>query len=176
MAVGGCKTSYAVSHTSKGSGKRIECACLRKNLHSISKPVSLAQPDAFEATNLIIPEDLTDITGNEELAYDTIQDKTASLDLAMRSNTRNGVLHVLAHRCCHHGLLVCGAEHMVFGHVTKNAGRSSDTGSQLSVYVSRHAKSPCLFGLNPAIYIPDCLDDNEALKFILAHESALQAR
>ena len=64
-----------------------------KPAQHIGNPVSLAQPDAFEATNLIIPEDLTDITGNEELAYDTIQDKTASLDLAMRSNTRNGVLH-----------------------------------------------------------------------------------
>ena len=62
---------------------------------------------------------------------------------------------------------------MVLDHVTKTREEAVTPGSQLSVYVSRHAKSPCLFGLNPAIYIPpDCLDDNEALKFILAHEEA----
>ncbi len=43
--------------------------------------------------------------------------------------------------------------------------------ARLPVYLSRHVKSPCLFGFRPAIYLhPDNLADGEALKYILAHE------
>lgn len=42
----------------------------------------------------------------------------------------------------------------------------------LPVYLSRHVKSPCLFGLfRPAIYIhPHNLSDEETVQYILAHE------
>jgi len=43
---------------------------------------------------------------------------------------------------------------------------------RLPVYLTRHVKSPCLFGLlRPAIYIhPDRFKEDEVLKYILAHE------
>jgi beta-lactamase regulating signal transducer with metallopeptidase domain len=47
----------------------------------------------------------------------------------------------------------------------------------LPVNVSRYVKSPCLFGLKPAIYLPpNCLDKNDrtALRYILAHEETHQ--
>ena len=40
----------------------------------------------------------------------------------------------------------------------------------MPVYVSHHVKSPCLFGLNPAIYLPHKNLDKDALRYALAHE------
>ncbi len=40
----------------------------------------------------------------------------------------------------------------------------------LPVYISPYVKSPCLFGLSPAIYVPPFCPHDETLKYILAHE------
>jgi bla regulator protein BlaR1 len=41
---------------------------------------------------------------------------------------------------------------------------------RLPAYISPHVKSPCLFGLSPAIYLPpNCLEKG-TLRYVLAHE------
>jgi beta-lactamase regulating signal transducer with metallopeptidase domain len=59
----------------------------------------------------------------------------------------------------------------------KTRERATMPDCRLPVYVSCHVKTPCLFGLNPAIYLPpNCLDKNDrtALRYILAHEETHQ--
>ena len=44
------------------------------------------------------------------------------------------------------------------------------SGGRLRVYVSPQVKTPCLFGLSAAVYLPPTRLDKDALAYILAHE------
>ncbi len=58
----------------------------------------------------------------------------------------------------------------LYTRLRKTRTRIEPTGAILPVYTSPFVKSPCLFGLRPAVYIPpDCLGE-DTLKYILAHE------
>ena len=58
-----------------------------------------------------------------------------------------------------------------YGRLRKTRRKIRLIDSRLPVYQSTVIKSPCLFGLRPAIYIhPGGLIEGESLKFILAHE------
>ncbi len=55
----------------------------------------------------------------------------------------------------------------------KTRQKACISGYRLPVYLSSQVKSPCLFGLCPAVYIPHgCKADNEILNYVLAHEEA----
>ncbi len=146
---------------------------LGESIESIGKSAPSAQSNVPDKDSLTVPEGPTGIAGNEDPPTQTAPDNTQASGFAAGSNATNGTLL--------HTVWLSGAAATAFWFVAQNSWFSARLrktrqkaempNSRLPVYLSRHVKSPCLFGLKPAIYIPpNCLADCEALRYILAHE------
>ncbi len=110
--------------------------------------------------------------GDTELANHTILAKPGAKDLAASQGGASGILHnVWLAGAVATGVWFVTQNVWFYTRLRKTRQKAEIPESRLPVYLSRHLNSPCLFGLNPAIYVPHgSFDDKEALKHVLAHE------
>lgn len=139
----------------------------------IESPAAPAQSGSARHTGVNIAEGATGVTNNTGTSPDTVRDETADSDTALSEKAPlSDVLYaVWLTGSVAMGLWFILQNIWFYTRLRKTRKAAEIPNSQLPVYLSRHVKSPCLFGFRPAIYIhPDSLTDGEALKYILAHE------
>ncbi|MGE5579909.1 MAG: M56 family metallopeptidase [Bacillota bacterium] len=158
-------------------------------LPSIQSPVSvlnvldpgisiLSIEESAQEPQLTVPEGsgFTTAEGPGEAGDGSPADPTAPVKtelppFAAESNDRDNTLRTVWYM----GAVVTGLWFMAqnlwfYIQLRKTREKAKVSDSQLPVYISRHLKSPCLFGIKPAIYLPlNCLDKG-ALRYVLAHE------
>lgn len=149
------------------------------NVLDVGKPVSYvvnpmhqAQPDIPDGMNHLGQPGSFDPAVDRDLAGNAALDKPVASDPVADRGAVNRVLRTV-------WLLGVGAVGVWFvaqnvwfcTRLRKTRQKANIPESRLPVYLSTRVKTPCLFGLRPAIYIPhDSLDDGIARKYVLAHE------
>lgn len=136
-------------------------------------PVAWIQSESTQHIGVNITVGMTDLTDNAGTSRNTVQDELAAPDISPNENIS---LSDILYTVWLIGAIAIGFWFIMqniwfYARLRKTREPAKIQSSQLPVYLSRHVKSPCLFGLRPAIYIhPDSLTDDEVLKYILVHE------
>ena len=142
-------------------------------MQRIENPAVLPVPESIERTNTNIGEEITSDLNSLEIPRNSVQDGT--IGSAAASHEKTSWKDIL-HNVWQIGAITAGfwfvLQNIWFYLKLRKTREAAEIPGRLPVYLSRYVKSPCLFGLfRPAIYInPSCLCDDQALKYILAHE------